>query len=335
MKRILSAAASFAAALLAFAGSALAQKEVTIGYQDMLVPYRVAQEAKEIEKVTGYKINWKQFGGGGEVIKAMASGAVHIGEVGSAGIAAAVSRGEPMELFWILDDIGSAEALVAKNGSGIKTLADLKGKKVAMPFNSTTHFHLMVALEQAKINPADVQILNMRPPEVRAAWQRGDIHATFIWDPVLAEAKKDGTVILTSGKISADTGKATFDGFVANRDWAKANRDFMVKFVKVLAASDDNYRRNKAKYTKDSAEAKAIAKWSGAKPEDVPASMALYAFPSVKDQASKWLGGGKDSMAAKALSATADFQLSQKQIEKKLPDYAVAVNPSYVQDAMK
>jgi len=315
---------------------AIAQtKEVTIGYQDMVVPYRVAQEAKALEKATGYKINWRQFGGGGEVIKAMASGAVNIGEVGSAGISAAVSRGEPLELFWILDDIGSAEALVVKNSSGIKSLADLKGKKIAMPFNSTTHFHTMVALEQAKINPADVQILNMRPPEVRAAWQRGDIDATFIWDPVLAEAKKDGTVILTSGKISADTGKATFDGYVVNRDWAKANKDFMVKFVKVLAAADDTYRKNKAKFVKDSAEAKAIAKWSGAKQEDVAASMALYAFPTAQEQASKWLGGGKESMAAKALAATADFQLSQKQIEKKLSDYSVAVNPSYVQEAMK
>ncbi len=314
---------------------AWAQKEVTIGYQDMVVPYRIAQEAKELEKATGYKINWKQFGGGGEVIKAMASGAVQVGEIGSAGIAAAVSRGEPLELFWILDDIGSAEALVAKNGSGINTLADLKGKKIAMPFNSTTHFHTMVALDQAKINPADVQILNMRPPEVRAAWQRGDIQATFIWDPVLAEVKKDGKVIITSGQISADTGKATFDGYVVNRDWAKANRDFMVKFVKVLAAADDNYRKNTAKWTKDSAEAKAVAKWSGAKPEDVPASMALYKFPTMADQASKWLGGGKNSVAAKAFAATAAFQLSQKQIEKTLPDYSVAVNPSYVADAMK
>src|SRR5581483_2485428 len=93
---------------------AWAQKEVTIAYQDMLDPYRVAQEQKELEKATGYKINWKQFGGGGDVIKAMASGAVQIGEVGSAGVAAAVSRGEPLELFWILDDIGDAEALVAK-----------------------------------------------------------------------------------------------------------------------------------------------------------------------------------------------------------------------------
>ena len=311
------------------------QKEVTIGYQDMVVPYRTAQETKELEKATGYKVNWKQFGGGGEVIKAMASGAVQIGEVGSAGISAAVSRGEPLELFWILDDIGDAEALVVKNGSGINSVADLKGKKIAMPFNSTTHFHTMVALEQAKVNPADVQILNMRPPEVRAAWQRGDIHATFMWDPVLAEAKKDGKVILTSGQISAQTGKATFDGYVVNKDWARANRDFMVKFVKILAASDDNYRKNQAKWNAASPEVKAVAKWSGAKPEDVPAGMALYRFPTAQEQASKWLGGGANSVAAKALAATAAFQLSQKQIEKALPDYSVAVNPSYAVDAAK
>src|SRR5256714_3030050 len=317
--------AAFTLAALASGATHAQTKEVTIGYQDMLDPYRIAQDAKEIEKATGYKINWKQFGGGGEVIKAMASGAVQVGEVGSAGIAAAVSRGEPYELFRILDDIGDAEALVVKNGSGINSVADLKGKKIAMPFNSTTHFHRMVALEQAKVNPADVQILNMRPPEVRAAWQRGDIQATFIWDPVLAEVKKDGKVIISSGKISADTGKATFDGYIVNKDWAKTNRDFMVKFVKVLAASDEKYRANKAKWTKDSPEVKAVAKWSGAKPEDVPAGMALYRFPTLAEQNSKWLGGGKNGLAAKALSATAEFQLSQKQIEKTLPDYSAAV----------
>ncbi len=322
-------------AALATTAALAQQKEVTIAYQDMVVPYRLAQETRELEKATGYKVNWKQFGGGGEVIKALASGSVQLGEVGSAGVAAAVSRGEPLELFWILDDIGAAEALVAKNGSGINSVADLKGKKIAVPFNSTTHFHTMVALEQAKVNPADVQILNMRPPEVRAAWQRGDIQATFIWDPVLAEVKKDGKVITTSGKISADTGKATFDGYVVNKDWAKANRDFVVKFVKVLAAADDNYRRNTAKWSKDSAEVKAVAKWSGAKPEDVPGSMALYRFPTAQEQATQWLGGGTGSTAAKALAATAQFQLSQKQIEKTLPDYSVAVNATYAAEAAK
>ena len=329
---------------LSFLGLALAlatgvavaqQKEVTIAYQDMLDPYRASQEAKDLEKATGYKINWKQFGGGGEVIKAMASGGVQIGEVGSAGIAAAVSRGEPYELFWILDDIGDAEALVAKNGSGINSVKDLKGKKIAMPFNSTTHFHTMVALEQAGVDPKDVQILNMRPPEVRAAWQRGDIQAAYIWDPVLSEVKKDGKVIITSGKLSADTGKATFDGYIVNKDWAKQNHDFMVKFVKVLAAADEKYRANKDKWTKDSAEIKAVAKWSGAKPENVPDAMALYRFPTLAEQNGKWLGGGKDSIAAKALAATAQFQMSQKQIEKTLPDYSAVVTAQYVKDAMK
>ena len=310
-------------------------KEVTIGYQDMVVPYRMAQEAKALETATGYKVNWKQFGGGGEVIKAMASGAVQVGEVGSAGISAAVSRGEPLELFWILDDIGDAEALIAKKGSGITKVADLKGKRVAMPFNSTTHFHMMVALDQAKINPADVKILNMRPPEVRAAWLRGDIDATFIWDPVLAEAKKDGTVVITSGQITASTGKATFDGYVANKDWAKANRDFMVKFVKVMADADAKYRATGKTWKADGPEVKAVAKWSGSKPEDVAAAMALYRFPTAKDQASTWLGGGKASVAAKALAATAEFQLSQKQIEKTLPDYSAVVNASYAADAAK
>ena len=109
----------------------------------------------------------------------------------------------------------------------------------------------------------------------------------------------------------------------------------MVKFVKVLAASDEKYRANKAKWTADSPEVEAVAKWSGAKPEDVPAGMALYRFPTLGEQASKWLGGGKDSTAAKALAATAAFHLSQKQVEKTLPDYSVAVNPTYVQDASK
>jgi taurine transport system substrate-binding protein len=312
-----------------------AQKEVTIAYQDMLDPYRVAQETKALEKATGYKISWKQFGGGGEVIKALASGAVQVGEVGSAGIAAAVSRGEPLQLFWILDNIGDAEALVAKNGSGINSVADLKGKKIATPFNSTSHFDTIVALEQAHINPADVQILNMRPPEIRAAWQRGDIQATFIWDPVLSEVKKDGKVITSSGKIAAQTGKATFDGYVVNSDWAKTNHDFVVKFVKILAQADDNYRKNKAKWTAASPEVKAVAKWSGAKAENVPEGMALYEFPTLQEQADKWLGGGANSLAVKALAATAEFQKAQKQIEKTLPDYSVAVNATYVKDAMK
>lgn len=325
--------AALAASLLP--GLSLAQsKEVTIAYQDMVVPWRVAQDAGEIEKATGYKINFRQLASGADVIRALGTGQVQIGEAGSAPIATAISQGLPIELFWVLDDINDAEALVVRDGSKIKAIADLKGKKIGVPYTSTTHFHTLVALDHAKVNPNDVQILNLRPPEIAAAWERGDIDAAFIWDPVLTRAKKNGKVLISSGQISAQTGKITFDGISVNKDWAKDHADFLVKFAKVLAKTDDDYRSNPAKWTADSPQVKAVAKITGAKAEDVPASIALYRFPTLKEQASnKWLGGGKDGGAAQSLQATANFLKAQGTIANVLTDYSIGVNPAYVRKA--
>jgi taurine transport system substrate-binding protein len=302
----------------------------------MMVPWRHAHAMKEVEKATGYKINYRKFTGGGDVIRAMASGQVHVGEAGSAPIAAALSQGLPVQLFWILDDIGSAEVLVARNGSGIEKLEDLKGKKIGVPFTSTTHFHTMVALEMAKIPPSAVRLLNMRPPEVAAAWERGDIDATFIWEPVLSRVKGNGKALITSGEIAKQTGKATFDGILVNTDWAKSNRDFLVSFVKVMAKADADYRANKDKWVAGSPQIKAVAEITGAKPEEVPQGMGLYNFPTLEEQASKtWLGGGNQGGAAQSLAETSAFLKSQGTIQSVLPDYSVGVNPSYVEAARK
>ena len=150
-------------------GAALAQtKEVTFAHQDMLVPLRFAMETGELEKATGYKINWRMFGGGGDVIKAMASGDVQIGEAGSSPIVAAASQGQDIKLFWILDDIAEAEALIVRNGSGINGIKDLKGKKVATPFVSTAHYQLMAIMKVEGVDAKGVNVMNMRPPEIAA-----------------------------------------------------------------------------------------------------------------------------------------------------------------------
>jgi taurine transport system substrate-binding protein len=322
-------------ALVLAATPALAQKkEVTFGHQDMWNPFRVTIANKELEKATGWTVNWKMFGGGADVMRAMASGDVQMGEAGSSPIAAAVSQGVDVELFWILEDIADAEALVVRNASGINGPKDLKGKKIATPFVSTSHFHLLFALENWGYKPNETQVLNMRPADIGAAWERGDIDGAFIWDPVLSKAKKDGSVIVTSGELSK-MGKATFDGIVVSKKFAKENPDFMVGLVKVLAAQDARYRADKAKWTADTPEIQAIAKVTGGKAEDVPAGMALYGFPSLEEQASdKWLGGGKNGGAAKALLATADFLKEQKRIQAALPDYGAVVTSEYVQKAM-
>ena len=331
MKRMLAGLFLMAASI---ALPALAQKTVTFAYQDMMNPWRWVQQSQEIEKATGYKINWRQFGGGGDVIRAMASGDVQLGEVGSTGIATAISQGMEVELFWILEDIAAAEALVARNGSGVNSIADLKGKKIGTPFVSTSHFQLLYAMQKAGLKASDAQVLNMRPPEIAAAWGRGDIDAAFIWDPVLSNIKKTGKVLMTSGDICKQ-GACTFDGLIVTRKFAKESPEFMVALVKALAKADNDYRSNPKAWTGDTAKVGAVAKWSGGKPEDVADAMALYGFPSVKDQASPtWLGGGANGAAAKALTQQANFLKEQGRLTTVVPDYSKNVTTEWVTKAM-
>ncbi|KVW29987.1 taurine ABC transporter substrate-binding protein [Burkholderia ubonensis] len=328
----LTALAAFAAPGAAHAES----REVVIAYQDMVVPWRYAQASGEVEKATGYKVTFRKLDSGADVIRALASGSVQLGEAGSSPIAAGLSQGLDISLFWVLDNINDAEALVARNGSGVTSVAALKGKKIGVPFVSTSHFHTLVALQAAGVNPNDVKIVNLRPPEVAAAWARGDIDATYIWDPVLAKVKQSGTVLTTSGRVAKESGKATFDGFVVSRKFAREHPEFVTRFVKVLAAADADYRAHAAAWKAGTPQVAAVAKVSGANAQDVPASLALYAFPTPAEQASPtWLGGGAQSGAAKSLAATAAFLKSQGTIQTVLADYSVGVDPQFVQKAAR
>jgi len=324
------------AAVSAFAAWPLwAQKTVTFAYQDTMNPWRWVQQSQQVEKATGFKINWRQFGGSGDVIRAMASGDVQLGEVDSAGVATAISQGMDVELFWILEDIAAAEALVARNGTGINSVADLKGKKIGTPFVSTAHFQLLYAMHQAGLKASDVQVLNMRLPEIAAAWSRGDIDATFIWDPVLSNVKKTGKVLLTSGDV-CKKGACTFDGLIVMQKFAREHPDFMVALVRALAKADADYRANPKAWTADPAKVAAVAKWSGGRPEEVADAMALYDFPSLAEQASPaWLGGGANGAATKALAQQANFLKDQGRLTAVAPDFSKDVTNVWVTEAMK
>jgi taurine transport system substrate-binding protein len=324
-------------ALTLAAGVAHAQtKEVTIAHQDMIVPFRVAQAAGAVEKATGYKINWKMFGGGGDVIKAMASGEVPIGEVGSSPATAAAAQGLDVQVVWIIDDINDAEQLVVSAKSGITKLEDLKGKKIATPLASTAHYQLMFALTKAGVNPKEVQILNMRPPEIAAAWERGDIDGTFIWDPVLSKIRTAGGKKIIASSDVAKQGAPTFDALMVNKAWAEKNKEFVTALVKEMAKADAAYKAEAAKYTADSDLVKTIAKVVGAEPKDVPAALKDYGYPTAAEQASdKWLGGGANGGAAKAMANTATFLKEQGRITDIPKDFGLFVNPEYAAAAAK
>ncbi|TIV07022.1 MAG: taurine ABC transporter substrate-binding protein, partial [Mesorhizobium sp.] len=143
-----------------------------------------------------------------------------IGYVGSSPLAAAASRELPIQTIFVVGLIGPSEALVARNGAGIEKIADLAGKKVAVPFVSTTHYSLLAALKHENVDPKSVQILNLRPPEIAAAFARGDIDAAYVWDPALGQVKTTGKVVLDSSQVAA-WGAPTFDAWIVRTDFAE------------------------------------------------------------------------------------------------------------------
>jgi taurine transport system substrate-binding protein len=322
------------AGAMAISFSAMSE-EITIGYQGVFNPYKKVIDEKIIEKKLGVTINWRRFDSGAKAMTALASGSVDIATAGSSPIAAAVSNGVKAEVFWILENIGDAEAMVVRNGSDIMKPSDLKGKTIAVPFVSTTHFHMMFALEQFGIKPSEVKLLNMQPSAIAAAWRRGDIDAAFIWDPVLGQIKQNGHVLITSKTLSS-WGKPTFDGLVANKKFSETHKQFLVDFVKIVAAVDKEYNDHKTSFTTDNPMAKSISKITGGDINTVPSVMALYEYPTLKEQGScAWLGCGDKGGVVSALKATSEFLLEQKKISGLKEDYSVFVNPEYVKAAMQ
>lgn len=301
---------------------------LTIGYQPIVEPSRVPQADGTYEKVTGAKITWQKFDGGADVIAALASGSIDIGYVGSSPLAAAASRQIPLETIFVVGLISDAEALAVK---GIDTPEELAGKKIATPFVSTAHYSLLTALKHWNIDPKAVEILNLRPPEIAAAWQRGDIDGAYVWDPVLSEIKKTATVLATSSDV-AKWGGPTFDAWIVSKKFAEEHPEIVTGFVKVTGDAYADYRTKPEAWSAGSPQAEKIARLTGAKPEEVPNLLKGYYFPSLEEQASADLLGGA---TVKAIAQTSAFLLEQGKIPAVLPDYAPYVSARWAQEAAK
>lgn len=320
-----------AATLFATLGAGVATAAdvtVNIGYQPIVEPSRVPQADGAYEKATGARINWQKFDGGADVIAAIASGSLDIGYVGSSPLAAAASRQLPIETIALVGLISEAEALAVRN---ISKPEELAGKKIATPFVSTAHYSLLTALKHWNVDPKSVEILNLRPPEIAAAWARGDIDGAYVWDPVLAEIKKSGTVLATSADV-ADWGGPTFDAWIVSKKFADANPDIVAAFVRVTGDATAAYRANPDAWSATSPEAEKIARLTGAKQEEVPALLKGYIFPTLEEQAkADLLGGG----TVKAVAATSAFLKEQGKIPTTLDDYSGYVSPRWVIEAQK
>ncbi|MBA1202252.1 taurine ABC transporter substrate-binding protein [Pseudomonas capeferrum] len=311
-------------AALALGGASwLAQAaDLTVAYQTTLDPAKVAQADGAYEKASQASIDWRKFDNGADVITAVASGDVQIGYLGSSPLAAAATRKLPVETFLIATQIGAGEALIARDS--IQSPQDLIGKKIAVPFVSTGHYSLLAALKAWNIDPGKVQILNLAPPAIIAAWKRGDIDATYVWDPALGVAKENGKVLITSGEL-AKKGAPTFDAWIVRKDYAAKHPDVVKSFAKVTLDAYADYRKDTQAWVANPDNIAKLAKLSGAKPGDIPALLEGNTYPLAADQI-----GALGAPTTQALADTATFLKQQGKVDAVLPDYAPYVSAHYI-----
>lgn len=220
----------------AFGFSAKAEKVTTlkIGYQKTNLPV-VAKQLGVIEKALepqGVVVEWVEFAAGPPLVEALNVGAIHLGWTGDAPPIFGQSAGSAIVYVAALPSNGEGEAVIAKAESGIKTIADLKGKKVAVGKGTSAHNLLVAALEANGLTLSDIDVVYLGPADAAAAFASDNVVAWSIWDPFLAiaETKYQPTVLVRSSELLKVN---TY--FLANRDFAADNAAVITATIAALA----------------------------------------------------------------------------------------------------
>ena len=326
---------------LALGTAALAPRRVSAATPDRIniaffvgaSPTMIAKGDGWIEGMTHARVNWIEVGSGAEINTAIAAGSVDIGiGIGSSPTAAGIAQDIGYELVGMVDNIGPAEEMTVRKAAGIHTAADFKGKRIATPFGSTSHFRTMGFLKTNGMTQRDVTLLDMRPDAIVAAWQRGDIDAAYVWSPAKSKVlDAGGEVFRTYDKLEA-AGYAIADLIVARTAFTRAYPDAVVAILKACGRSLAMWQ------DKPDEAAAIIGKQAGISTETARGDLLQYDFVPPREQLKpKWLGPpGQAGHFADVLQGTAKFLVAQRSIRSapSVDAYRKAINTAPLAQAL-
>lgn len=216
-----------AAVLPSFAALAQAPaRQLRIGNQKG--PLSVLKGRGTLEKrlaPLGVTVKWTEFTAGPVQLEALNVGSIDFGDVGEAPPIFAQAAGAPLAYVAATVPRPKAEAVLVPKGSAIKTVADLKGKKIALNKGSNVHYFIVKLFEKHGLAFADLNLVYLPPADARAAFEKGSVDAWVIWDPFLAAAEKS-----LDARILADA-----TGVVGNRGYYFSSLDYVARNADVLA----------------------------------------------------------------------------------------------------
>lgn len=318
-----------AIAMLAVARGASAA-EATIGYQLLNAPWAVPIVEETFQTTSHYRIDWVRRDSGSQMAAAMKDGNLQVGVMSSAALARAVSGGADLQLIWILSQPQRSQRLIVRHGSAIEPErpTTLRGARIAVSFGSDAFVDLLAAMASWGIHRDAVKLIDMQPAQIASSWERGDIDAAFVQDPLADRIGRNGIVMVTSAEIAGE-GPGGFEGLVARRDFIEANRDFLVQLLRGIAEIDQGYRSEPGAWTAESSMVKAVVAMVGGRPADVPGSLAGSRFPATEEQLSaRWLGGEASGGAAATLRSQAERLRSLGLVRTPATDFVRVVTPA-------
>lgn len=180
----------------------------------------------------------------GDIRNAMVSKDIDFAMLGSSSAILGFANGMNVECIWIHDIISTAEQLIVRKDSGIESVAELKGKKLAAPFTSTAHYSILKSLEVAKIKEQEVTLFDMQMPEIYASFVQKEIDGAYVWEPTLSKLVKEGGYSVITSEDLAKRGMITANVEIVRKDFANKYPALVVSYLRALnrAKHDIKYR---------------------------------------------------------------------------------------------
>ncbi|MGN0926003.1 sulfonate ABC transporter substrate-binding protein [Pseudomonas mendocina] len=302
--------ALFAAAISFGAITHAHAETLRIGYQKygtlVLLKAKGTLEKRLAEQ--GVEVKWTEFPGGPQLLEGLNVGSVDFGVTGETPPVFAQAAGA--DLLYVAHEppAPSGEAILVPKDSPIKSVAELKGKKVVLNKGSNVHYLLVRALEDAGLKYSDITPVYLPPADARAAFERGSVDAWVIWDPFQSAAEKQ----LQARSLRDGT------GLVDNHQFYLATRTYAEQHPQVIGTLVEEIR--------------GVGEWVKGNLDEATSQVAplIGLSPEITRQAVERQGYGAQFITPEVVEAQqkiADTFTELKLIPKKLTIKDVIWNP--------
>ncbi|MBW4547359.1 MAG: sulfonate ABC transporter substrate-binding protein [Symplocastrum torsivum CPER-KK1] len=250
---------------------------VRIGHQkfDPFTLVKARGGLEERLKPLGVSVEWTEFQSGPPLLEALNAGSIDIGRTGDAPPVVAQAADAPLVYVGGGAAKPQSSGVVVPANSSIKTLADLRGKKVAFTKGSSANYLVVKAIESGGLKFSDIKPAYLSPADARSAFEQGNVDAWVIWDPFFAAVQKQKDVrVLVNGQ-----------GLAANRDFYLGSRSFAQKNADIIEAVRE--------------ETQMVAQWADANPTEVVKILSpiLGVEPAILDVVTKRRGYEFETMS--------------------------------------